>query len=127
MPQIALNSVVVMVDVAGVTGETVVLTHGSWADRLSWQLLVASLADHFRVVRYDRRGHGESSCPPGQGTRAQDEDDLAELLEVLDLAPAHVVGNSFGASIVLGLAARRPALFSSVIVHEPPLLSLVTG
>jgi pimeloyl-ACP methyl ester carboxylesterase len=37
-----------------------------------------------------------------------------------------VVGNSFGASIALGLAARRPELFRTLCVHEPPLYSLAT-
>jgi pimeloyl-ACP methyl ester carboxylesterase len=46
-------------------------------------------------------------------------------VEALDLAPAHVAANSFGASIALGLAARHPELFRSLIVHDPPLLGLV--
>jgi pimeloyl-ACP methyl ester carboxylesterase len=46
-------------------------------------------------------------------------------VQELDLAPAHFAGNSFGASIVLGLASRRPELLRSVIVHEPPLLAIV--
>jgi pimeloyl-ACP methyl ester carboxylesterase len=46
-------------------------------------------------------------------------------MEALDPAPAHFAGNSFGASIALGLAARRPDLFRSLIVHEPPLMGLV--
>ena len=39
-------------------------------------------------------------------------------------APVHLVGNSYGASIALGLAARRPDLVRSVIAHEPPLLGV---
>jgi pimeloyl-ACP methyl ester carboxylesterase len=46
-------------------------------------------------------------------------------MEALDPAPAHFAGNSFGASIALGLAARRPDLFRSLIVYEPPLMGLV--
>ena len=45
----------------------------------------------------------------------------------MDLAPAHVAGNSFGAAIVLRAAARRPDLFRSLIVHEPPLFGLLKG
>ncbi|MET9382144.1 alpha/beta hydrolase [Streptomyces sp. NPDC002928] len=62
---------------------------------------------------------------PGQGTRRQDEDDLAALIEGLGNAPAHVAGVSFGASIILGLAARRPELFRSIAVHEAPLVGVV--
>ncbi len=50
---------------------------------------------------------------------------MAALIQELDLAPAHVVGNSFGASIALGLAARHPELFRSLVVHEPPLMGIV--
>jgi pimeloyl-ACP methyl ester carboxylesterase len=40
-------------------------------------------------------------------------------------APAHLVGNSFGATIVLKLAVARPDLVASLAVHEPPLLGLL--
>lgn len=107
-------------------GEPLVLVHGSWNDHRSWlPAIAADLRASFRVIAYDRRGHGRSEQVPGQGTRRQDEDDLAALIEALGLAPAHVAGNSFGASIVTGLATRRPELFRTVILHEPPLAGLV--
>ena len=101
-----------------------VLVHGSWDDRQAWALIEEDLARRFRVVSYDRRGHTGSEDSPEPGARRDDEDDLADLLETLGLAPANVVGNSFGASIALGLAARRPELFRTLCAHEPPLLSL---
>jgi pimeloyl-ACP methyl ester carboxylesterase len=76
------------------------------------------------VVAYDRREHGDSQRG-GQGTRRDQEEDLRALIEALDLAPAHIGGTSFGASIALGLATRRPHLVRSVIAHEPPLMSVV--
>lgn len=100
------------------SGDPLVLVHGSWVDHTSWQLVVPDLARSFRVLAYDRRGYSLSERPLGQGSRREDEEDLAALVEALDLAPAHVVANSFGGSIALGLAARRPDLFRSLIVHE---------
>ena len=100
------------------------LVHGSWTDHLSWQLVTPMLAERHRVLVYDRRGHSRSERPTTQGARRQDEDDLAALVEALDLAPVHLVGNSYGASIALGLAARRADLVHSVIAHEPPLLGI---
>jgi len=50
------------------------------------------------------------------------EDDLAALIEALDLGPTHVAGSSYGASIALGLASRRPELVHSLVAHEPPAL-----
>jgi len=105
-------------------GDPLVLVHGSWGDHLNWQAVVPGLAKSFRVLAYDRRGHSQSERP-GEGLRRDDEDDLAGIMQELELAPAHVAGNSFGASIVLGLAARRPELFRSLIIHEPPLLAIV--
>jgi pimeloyl-ACP methyl ester carboxylesterase len=107
-------------------GDPLVLVHGSWSDHTSWQPAIeADLRASFRVVTYDRRGHGKSEAGPGQGTRRQDENDLEALIERLGPAPAHVAGSSFGGSIALGLAARRPELFRSITVHEPPLVAIV--
>jgi pimeloyl-ACP methyl ester carboxylesterase len=49
------------------------------------------------------------------------------LIENLGLAPAWVVGNSFGVSITLRLAGQHPELFRGIIGHEPPLLSLLSN
>jgi pimeloyl-ACP methyl ester carboxylesterase len=57
----------------------------------------------------------------------EDIADLAGLIEHLGLAPAFVVGNSFGASIALRLAGERPELLRGVIAHEPPLFALLAG
>jgi pimeloyl-ACP methyl ester carboxylesterase len=80
------------------------------------------LAESLRVVSYDRRGYGRSARPPGARLRRQDEDDLEALIKRLGWAPAHVAGNSFGASTALALCARRPELFRSLNMHEPPLI-----
>jgi pimeloyl-ACP methyl ester carboxylesterase len=47
------------------------------------------------------------------------------LIEALGIAPAHLVGNSFGGSITLGLAVQRPELFRSLAVHEPPVFDVL--
>jgi pimeloyl-ACP methyl ester carboxylesterase len=57
----------------------------------------------------------------------EDVADLAALIEHVGPGPAHVVGSSFGAVIVLRLAVARPDLFRTLIVHEPPLLALLDG
>jgi pimeloyl-ACP methyl ester carboxylesterase len=124
MPEQSVNGAKLFYELVG-SGDPLVLVHGSWVDHDSWQPVVAGLVRSFRVMTYDRRGHSLSERPLGQGSRREDEEDLAALIEALDLAPAHVAGNSFGGSIALGLAARRPELFRSLIVHEPPLLGLV--
>ncbi|QLE73130.1 alpha/beta hydrolase [Streptomyces rectiverticillatus] len=108
-------------------GEPLVLVHGGLTDHYTWQAVVPPLAESFRVLVYDRRGHSASTSGAGRGTRREHEDDLAALLQTLGFAPAHVVGNSFGASTALGLAVRRPDLLRTVIAHEPPLLGVIRG
>jgi pimeloyl-ACP methyl ester carboxylesterase len=112
-------------EVTGEVGDPLVLVHGSWGDHRNWASVVPALARSFRVLTYDRRGHSRSDRPPGQGSVRDDVADLAALLQELRFTPAHVVGSSFGASIVLRLAGARPELFRTLIAHEPPLFGLL--
>lgn len=110
------------------TGDVpIVLVHGSWGSHQQWDAVAASLSQSFRVLSYDRRGHSESECPTGQGSVREDVADLVALIETLGLAPAYVAGNSFGSSITLRLAVERPDLLRGIILHEPPLFSLIAG
>lgn len=125
MPTANVNGVQLFYELTG-TGEIpLILVHGSWASHHIWDLVVPRLAESFRVLAYDRRGHSESQRPTGQGSVREDVADVAALIEHLGLAPAWVAGNSFGASITLRLAGERPELFRGLIGHEPPLFSLL--
>ena len=102
-------------------GEPVVFVHGSWGDLHSWDALVAELPGR-RLIRYSRRGHSGSECPPGQGLLEEDVGDLAAIVETV--GAAHLVGNSLGAEIALRLAIARPELVRSLALHEPGFWSL---
>lgn len=103
----------------------IVLVHGSWGDERSWDPLVPLLTGDAPVVAYSRRGHAAGDTIDPTTTRRDHEDDLAELIVRLGTGDAHVVGNSYGGLIALGLAARRPELVCTVSVHEPPALGLL--
>ena len=124
MPEAEVNGVRLYYELHG-SGEPLALVHGSWTDATGWQLVVPGLAQSFRVLVYDRRGHSRSERPAAQGSVDEDGDDLAALLDALDLAPAHVVTNSYGGNIALRLATRHPSAFRSLSCHEPPLLGLL--
>jgi 3-oxoadipate enol-lactonase/4-carboxymuconolactone decarboxylase len=88
----------------------VVLLLGSLGSTLEmWDPQVPALAERFRVVRADARGHGRSPVPPGPYALDDLVDDAVALLDRLGVARAHVVGLSLGGMTALRLAAREPA------------------
>lgn len=127
MPTSKVNEVNLYWELSGKNGDPLVLVHGSWGDHHNWDAVVNQLAKDFRVLTYDRRGHSKSERPQGQGNVEEDVSDLASLITHLDLSPAHIIGNSGGAAIVLKAAARKPELFKTLVVHEPPLFGLLKG
>ncbi|TVP68146.1 MAG: alpha/beta hydrolase [Nitriliruptor sp.] len=125
MPSLTVNGVRLAYQIHG-TGEIpLVMVHGSWLAGEQWDPVVSHVAESFRVLTYDRRGHGDSERPTSQGSMGDSVADLAALIEQLGLAPAWVAANSLGASITLRLAGQRPDLFAGLTAHEPPLYSLV--
>jgi pimeloyl-ACP methyl ester carboxylesterase len=106
------------------SGDSLVLVHGSWGTHKNWTAIVPGLSGRFRVILYDRRGHGQSERLPTQGSVHEDVADLAAVIEKFG-APAHIVANSYGASIALRLASRQPRLFRTLSAHEPPLFDLL--
>ncbi len=120
----SFRDVRIRIGVAG-SGPDVVLVHGSWDDHRAWREVAAALSDSYRVIVYDRRGHGESTVPDGQGRISEDIDDLAAVIAAVAEGPAHLVGHSYGACIALRLAAEQPELLDSVALHEPPLFGVL--
>jgi pimeloyl-ACP methyl ester carboxylesterase len=127
MAAATVNGVRLEYEVTGTAKVSLVFVHGSWGSRHNWDLVVPRLVGSFRVLTYDRRGHSDSERPAGQGSIREDVADLAALIDRLGLGPAWVIGNSFGGSITLRLAAERADLLRGLIVHEPPLFDLLAS
>lgn len=127
MPMISVNGTQLYYEINGASDIPIVLVHGSWGDHHNWTTVVPALARSFRVLTFDRRGHSQSAREDAPGTLHDDVMDVAALVEALEFAPTHIVGNSFGASITLRLACERPDLFKSLTAHEPPLFGLLEG
>lgn len=87
----------------------VVLSSSLGADRTMWDDLAAQLADRFRVVAYDHRGHGASPVPDGPSTLADVAGDVVGLLDRLEVERAHVVGLSLGGMVGMWLGIHAPA------------------
>jgi len=126
----------VAVDLDGLTldvedegsGEVVVLVHGSASDRRTWETTFRLLSWHFRTISYSRRYHWPNPPIGDDGyTMSEQVDDLAAVIESLDVERVHLIGHSYGGFIALLLSIRRPELVRSQILIEPPVVPLVAS
>ncbi|MFF5010323.1 alpha/beta fold hydrolase [Streptomyces phaeochromogenes] len=97
----------------------VLLVHGWGGDGREWSPHAEALADRFRVVVPDLRGHGRSPVPPEDNTPLAMAHDLAALLGTSATGPVVAVGHSMGGQVVNLLAVRHPDLVRSVIALDP--------
>lgn len=96
---------------------TLVMLHGGGANAHWWDHLAPRLAEHFRVISLDFRGHGDSDHPEFREPGAFDRD-LDALLEHVEAPDAILMGHSMGAHVALRAAARRPEL-RAIVAIEP--------
>jgi pimeloyl-ACP methyl ester carboxylesterase len=105
------------------TGRPVVLIHGWPLNSNMWEKQATFLAEHgLRVITYDRRGFGKSDQPWGDYDYDTLADDLATLLDSLELTGVTLVGFSMGG----GEVARYLSLYGSERVSQAVLISAVT-
>ena len=85
------------------------LLHAAMGSARRYYAWVPPLSRHYRVVRMDLRGHGNSTVPPADRELALDRlvGDVAELMDHLDCASAHIVGNSAGGYLGQQLAMNH--------------------
>jgi len=104
-------------------GAPIVFVHGGLADYREWEPVAADLASRSRTVTYSRRYNFPNDNRLRDGhSAAVEADDLAALIRALRLAPAHVVGVSYGAYTALLLGLRHRDLVQSLVLAEPPLV-----
>jgi pimeloyl-ACP methyl ester carboxylesterase len=108
------------------TGEPVVLVHGSVSDIRTWQQPLSAIGESHRAIAYSRRyARPNDDITPGADDQMLPHvADLTCLLEALDAAPAHLVGHSWGAFICLLTAIHHPDVVRTLVLEEPPVLSL---
>ncbi len=108
------------------SGRPVVLSHGWPLNADSWESQIMHLASNgFRVIAHDRRGHGRSSQPWDRNDMDHYADDLAELIEALDLRDAALIGFSTGGGEVaryIGRHATARVTRAGLISAVPPLM-----
>jgi pimeloyl-ACP methyl ester carboxylesterase len=102
--KIEINGATLAYDEAG-SGSPVVLLHAGIADRRMWREQVPALAARHRVIAVDLRGYGDSELPPDPFAH---HDDVAALLDALELPQAALVGCSFGGAVAIDTALAYP-------------------
>jgi len=95
-------------ELTGHTGAVLVLSNSLGTDFSMWNRQMPLLEQHFRVLRYDTRGHGRSSVTPGDYTIEQLGHDVLGLLDVLGLKRVHFCGLSMGGMIGIWLGINAP-------------------
>ncbi|MEU9326446.1 alpha/beta hydrolase [Streptomyces canus] len=106
-------------DLGPAGAQALLLVHGWGGDGREWSPHAETLADRFRLVVPDLRGHGRSPVPSDGNTPVAMADDLAGLVESLGTGPVVAVGHSMGGQVTNLLAVRHPALVRSVIALDP--------
>jgi 3-oxoadipate enol-lactonase len=117
MPQAQLGEVRVNYRFDGRDDAPVLVLSNSLGTSLPmWEPQMPALAQHFRVLRYDTRGHGASSSPPGPYTIAQMGMDVLALLAHVGVARAHFCGLSMGGMIGMWLGINAPAHLERLVL-----------
>jgi 3-oxoadipate enol-lactonase len=119
MPEVEVNGTRLYYQQSG-AGPDVVLVHAVTSNQAVWVFsgLVESLAANFRVTVYDLRGHGMSERPATGYTSAVMAEDFRHLHAALDLAPAYLVGHSFGGVVAMHAAALYPECVAGGLLSD---------
>ena len=132
MPKVKANNMTINYDRQG-TGEPLILIPYLAADYACYAFQVAEYAKHFTCISIDLRGAGESDKPEGVYSTELFADDVAALMQALEIPNAHVSGLSLGAAIGMWLAVKYPNRVKSLSLHsgwaktDPFLKTVVEG
>ena len=105
------------IDLQGPADAPVLVLSNSLGTTLEmWDAQASALSAHWRVLRYDTRGHGGSVCNPGPYSFAQLGQDVLAILDALHIKQAHFCGISMGGLTGLWLGVNAPARMRSITV-----------
>lgn len=98
-------------------GAPLVILHGLYGNQGNWSVHARQLAEHFAVHAFDVRNHGQSPHADSM-TLGEMAADVAETMDTLGLARAHLVGHSMGGKIAMLLALQQPQRVASLVVVD---------
>ena len=115
MSKIQTENISTYYEISG-EGETLVFIHGLGSSSADWSFQTEFFSEHFQVLAYDVRGHGQSEKAKGPYSVPLFAKDLASLLGQLDIKNAHIVGLSMGGWIAFQFALDYPELVKSLTI-----------
>jgi pimeloyl-ACP methyl ester carboxylesterase len=119
MPNIDRNGVKIYYEVHG-DGPPLILTHGYSSTSAMWQGQIAGLSQHFRLVLWDMRGHGQSDYPedPAAYSEAATVGDIGALLDEIGARRAIVGGLSLGGYMSLAFCRAHPERVAALLIID---------
>jgi pimeloyl-ACP methyl ester carboxylesterase len=103
------------------TGKPLFLMHGIASWSYGWRHNIDALAQHFRVICFDAKGHGFSDKPDYSEQIGHQIIETKQIILALCDEPAIVVAQSLGALIALGVAGESPELFERLVTINVPI------
>jgi len=117
MPMIDADGCLLNVSVEGRDGgPTLVLSNSLGTNMQMWEPQMKAFTQLFRVIRYDRRGHGKSNVPPGPYSMERFGRDVLAILDDLNIEKAHWCGLSMGGMVGQWLGANAPERFDRLVL-----------
>lgn len=123
MPTITRDGIKLAYEERGSGAPAFVLIHGWTCDRSFFAPQAEFFARRHRVVSVDLRGHGESDKPQGAYPISAYADDIAHLIDTLQLGRVVAVGHSMGGITALQLGAAYPEKIAGIVMVDPAPLA----
>lgn len=98
------------------SGKAVVFVHGLSDNLNYWEVLASTLKKEYLVIRYDLPGHGQSELGDGEITIDSYVEDLANLLDELNVDNFNLIGFSLGGVIAMDFAIKYPEKVDSLVL-----------
>ena len=99
-------------------GAPVVFVNSLGTDLRLWDPIMSLLPQGLRIIRFDKRGHGLSTCPSGPYSMGALISDTEKLLDFLEVKACVFVGLSIGGMIAQGLAVKRLDLIRAMVLSN---------
>jgi pimeloyl-ACP methyl ester carboxylesterase len=120
MSTLHLNGIDLYYEING-QGPPLLFIHGLGSSSQDWEEQTSFFSANYTVITVDVRGHGKSDKPKGPYSIQLFAEDIAAFIQILNVAPVHMIGISMGGMIAFQLAVSQPKLLQSMtIVNSGP-------